>query len=75
MEENKVIDILGAKPQAKRNLAMISIDDVVDGQRELMRKFIQKISHVQPMMQKAMIKAYSDALDEMAILLDRSRAE
>lgn len=77
MDESSIITTLTQgppEPESKRNLALISIDEVVQGQRELMRAFVKKISHVQPFLQKAMVKAYSDALDEMALLLDKSRA-
>lgn len=65
--------IIGPNQPTQKQTALIYVDDIHEAQREMMKTFLAKVNHLQPFLQKAMIKAYSDALDHMAMALDKAR--
>lgn len=62
-------------PKKKRNLALIDLDVFVNGNKKNFEAYMQVVQKASPLLKKAIMKAYSDAIDDTCKLLDRAKTE
>lgn len=62
-------------PKKVRNLALIDLDLFAAGNKKNFESYMQVINHASPLLKKAILKAYADAIDDTCKLLDRVKSE
>jgi hypothetical protein len=61
--------------EANKNLVLVDVVTVIKGNQDNYARYAARVNHASPLIKSAMLKAYGDALDDMAKLLDRAKQE